>query len=77
MARYTVSPEVEEPVAGELQRIAELARKPDVEAVFLAKLNAAPAKYKDGMVVYADGTNWNPGGGEGVYCRYGGAWNKL
>ncbi len=41
------------------------------------KLNAAPAKPRGGMVVYADGTNWNPGAGEGIYAYYGGVWNKL
>ena len=39
--------------------------------------NAAPAKPTDGDLVYADGTNWNPGSGEGLYARYNSAWNKL
>lgn len=28
-----------------------------------------PAKMKPGLVVYADGTQWNPGSGEGLYRR--------
>jgi hypothetical protein len=32
-------------------------------------LHAAPDKVRAGMVVYADGTNWNPGSGEGIYRR--------
>ena len=39
--------------------------------------NAAPAKPTDGDVVYADGTDWNPGSGEGIYARYNSTWNKL
>ena len=38
---------------------------------------SAPDKVIDGMLVYADGTQWDPGSGEGVYARYNGAWNKL
>ena len=30
-------------------------------------LNAAPAKPQIGQVVFADGTNWNPGSGRGLY----------
>lgn len=32
-------------------------------------LYAAPTKTRAGMVVYADGTTWNPGSGEGLYRR--------
>lgn len=34
-------------------------------------------KPRDGMLVYADGTHFNPGAGAGVYERRGGAWHKL
>lgn len=40
-------------------------------------LNAAPEKPREGMIRGADGTNWNPGGGQGIYAYYGGAWVKL
>lgn len=30
-------------------------------------LGVAPTKPRSGMVVYADGVNWNPGAGEGLY----------
>lgn len=38
-------------------------------------LHSVPAKVKPGLVVYADGTDWNPGSGEGLY-RYNiaGSW---
>lgn len=41
-------------------------------------LYAEPAKKFTGMVVYADGTTWDPGSGEGVYAySSGGSWVKL
>lgn len=40
-------------------------------------LNVAPEKPRDGMIAYADGTNWNPGSGEGHYGYINGAWTKL
>ena len=32
-------------------------------------LHAAPVRYWAGLVVYADGADWNPGSGEGIYRR--------
>lgn len=43
----------------------------------LPALGEEPARLRDGMVVYADGANWDPGSGEGFYGREGGAWVKL
>lgn len=40
-------------------------------------LNVAVEKPREGMVVWADGTNWNPGFGAGPYAYIGGAWTKL
>lgn len=40
----------------------------------LREHNAVPARPKEGMLVIADGTNWNPGSGVGMYYYYGGAW---
>lgn len=37
----------------------------------------APDKPRDGDVRFADGTSWNPGGGEGLYVFYNNTWNKL
>lgn len=42
------------------------------------KLAAAPKDVKVGQVAWADGTNWNPGGGNGLYeYRADAAWHKL
>jgi hypothetical protein len=40
-------------------------------------LSVAPDKPREGLVVYADGTNWNPGGGAGLYEYAGGVWRRL
>ena len=37
--------------------------------VRLQILRAEPVRYWAGMVVYADGTDWNPGSGQGLYRR--------
>jgi hypothetical protein len=37
----------------------------------------APPKPRDGDIKLADGTNWNPYQGEGVYCYYNDQWNWL
>ena len=44
---------------------------------FLPKTFVAPIKPFDGMKRYADGTEWNPGSGEGEYIYYAGAWHKC
>lgn len=43
----------------------------------LNELHVEPTKRRTGMIVLADGTDWNPGAGQGVYAYYNGAWNKL
>lgn len=43
----------------------------------LEKTTAAPARPRDGMIRYADGTEWDPGSGEGVYAYYNSTWNLL
>jgi len=46
---------------------------------FLDVTNVAPEKPRQGMIRYADGSNWNPNGtGEGIYFfNSGGTWVKL
>ena len=43
----------------------------------LATSNVAPANPRDGDTVLADGVNFNPGGGQGVYTYYNSTWNRL
>ena len=59
----------------QLQRIAvEMA---DMVSVELRPISREPERPQDGMLIFADGTNFNPGGGAGTYERRGGAWHKL
>lgn len=48
-----------------------------VENVELQTLHVEPSKRNVGMLVLADGTNWNPGSGAGVYRWTGSAWVFL
>lgn len=51
-----------------------------VQAVALGQLDkthVAPPKPREGMIRLADGTQWNPGSGQGVYCYYNSAWRFL
>lgn len=41
------------------------------------EMHKPPTKLRTGMVVLADGTDWNPGSGAGFYGYYGSAWHKL
>jgi hypothetical protein len=36
-----------------------------------------PVKPREGLLVYADGTHWNPGSGAGYYVYYAGAWHPM
>lgn len=76
--KFQPNPDIDDALVFEdLRSVQDTLRNPDHESIFLAKLNAAPAKVGDGMVVYADGTNWNPGSGEGAYIYYAAGWNYL
>ena len=60
----------------ELQSISESTFGAAPELQLIPKYEA-PAKPRTGMLVYADGTSWNPGSGAGVYVYTGSAWSKL
>ena len=48
-----------------------------VESVLLTKLHVEPEKPRDGMIILADGTDFDPGSGAGFYGRSAGAWVLL
>jgi hypothetical protein len=48
-----------------------------VEGVQFVIRYAAPDRPRIGLVVYADGTLWNPGSGEGLYVYTSGGWVAL
>lgn len=68
-------PELVAYIQRELQAISDvLAETQEIE---LRPRNSAPTKIREGMIVFADGTHWNPGAGKGVYVYSSGAWSKL
>ncbi len=48
-----------------------------VENVRLVVLHVAPDKPRNGDIILADGTNFDPGTGAGFYGRSAGVWVKL
>lgn len=66
---------LEEYLRLELERIASVFISSDF--IQLVKLTVEPNKPRDGLTVYADGTLWDPGSGEGVYTYYASGWHKL
>ena len=61
----------------QLRRVANVLRAPEVNSVRFTILHKPPARFADGDLVYADGTDWNPGAGRGLYERRSSAWQKL
>lgn len=60
----------------ELNRIAEAIRL--VSEGHIDASHVAPDKPREGDIRYADGTNWDPGSGEGIYFySSASAWVKL
>jgi hypothetical protein len=62
-------------VSDSLQSVAQ-AGGDKVDSHTFNALAVAPKKPRAGMVAYADGTNWNPGNGAGLYL-YTTAWKKV
>lgn len=60
----------------ELAKLQEALASP-VERVSYTPLHAAPLKPREGDLACADGTDWNPGSGAGLYEYLSGAWSKL
>ena len=76
MARYTPGNVADPQMQQELAKIAQAMETAD-PFITLDTLYEAPKKYREGTIVKADGTTWNPGSGAGVYCRRGAAWTFL
>lgn len=64
-------------LADQFRRLSAYLRNPTPTTITLSVLGAEPSKPINGMIVYADGTAWDPGSGAGVYARVSGAWTKL
>lgn len=63
-------------VQREFERLAQELRATQ-PSILLDKINKVPDKPRNGMIVFADGTNWNPGSGAGYYGYKGGVWAFL
>jgi hypothetical protein len=48
-----------------------------VEMIELVEEHIAPTGPREGMIKYADGVNWDPGNGAGIYAYRDAAWRKL
>lgn len=57
---------------GELERLAAALDAPDITAYKV--LHVEPSKPREGMIVVADGSDWDPGDGPGQYMYIGGQW---
>lgn len=70
------NPELQEYLYRELSRIGNALEQADV--VGLSETTVEPDKPREGDIVYADGTAWNPTGeGQGFYGFVSSAWVKL
>lgn len=69
----SIAPRARSWLADELARVATAINA----NLRLRVLHAEPSRYAEGDIVYADGSDWNPGSGEGVYVRTSSAWAKL
>lgn len=49
----------------------------ETTALDLRPINAVPTRPREGMIVSADGIDWDPGSGPGAYEFIGGTWQKL
>ena len=63
-------------VEDELVRLQTFLNTPQDFVVFKVT-NVAPTRPIEGMIAFADGTNWNPGSGKGLYKYQSGAWVAL
>ena len=58
-------------------RIEEAFRTGEFSAFNLSEINVVPDKPRDGDVINADGTDYDPGSGKGIYYFNGSAYVKL
>ena len=64
-------------VLDELRHLSDALSQLETDAISLKEWNAEPDKLYEGLVAFADGSNWNPGDGAGVYAYVDGAWSKM
>jgi|TARA_R110000824_G_scaffold85026_2_gene211569 hypothetical protein len=62
-------------LTNELNRIGEVIF--NLSNLRLEEAFVVPDKPRNGQLEYADGTDWNPGAGVGIYWFNGSSWTKL
>lgn len=62
-------------LAEELRRISNAIGP--LEFVQVTPIDVEPEKPREGMLVWAVGTTWNPGAGAGLYVYNGATWDKV
>ena len=70
---YSLKRYVEE----ELRKVSTALQNLDSETLTLVKLHKAPTKPQEGLMAYADGSDWNPGSGAGLYQYRTTTWVKV
>lgn len=68
MKTYKAGPHKDFALHAEFMRIEQASQRAD-PFLLLQYLHAEPAKMRAGMIVLADGTDWDPGSGAGLYRR--------
>ena len=69
------NPDVQEALNVLWQKLQEL--EDDTNFFHIEESNAAPDNPTEEMIVFADGTNWDPGSGRGLYRFNGTTWEAL
>ncbi len=59
-----------------LNEISDNLQRQEISPAF-PTYNTEPERVYDGLTLYADGTNWNPGDGAGLYIYHSGEWIFL
>lgn len=59
------------------QRIADALSVLEPDELILPEKNVAPTRRVNGRLSYADGVNWDPGTGEGIYLDNATTYTKL
>lgn len=57
----------------QFESLINLVRREQLTILYFAE----PLNPEEGLIVRADGTEWNPGSGAGFYGRHNGAWRFL
>jgi len=63
---YAVSGTGNEPIDRELRKL-EQSQYDQVDFVFMKETHVALSKPRSGMIIYADGSDYDPGSGQGLY----------